>query len=577
MPFRRDHRLAFLGVAATAAALLLAGLTDASATSAGMRTAAHARVRLTPHPVAPRVVAAAIPAVSAGAAGSLRRTLRGDRLPSTAGRLAAHVVRTGLVSFEMAGVTWNAGQPAAGIRVLARTRSRGGWSAWSALEYDPTEGPTRRQESTARPGTAPLWTPAATGIEVAVSTATGRAPRGLSVSTIDPGGSAYDANAVAATSVTAAGASALSPGRALTRDGFPEMPVIITRAQWGADPQLTDTCWDPVYGDSLKMVFIHHTVTSNTYTAAEAPSIMRGMLAYHTQSRGWCDIGYNFVVDKFGNIYEGRRGGIRKPVRGAHTGLYNTDSTGISMMGDYDTAPLSLPLRRALVRLVGWRLGTAYENGRGTETLVGKTFQRISGHRDAMATACPGRYGYAWLPTLRKDVDWYLALMKTSIRSAYEAGGGIAHSRLGRVFVGEMGVLTGHRTVFQHGRMYFSATTGRPVATLMVGPVLTRYTAGSGLMPLIGYPKSSDIEYHAHTVEEVRFERGNIYWSAATGARVVDGPILPKYYELKSFVGRLGLPTSDATATSTTVSENFANGSIVYTIATKTYTVTYLT
>jgi uncharacterized protein with LGFP repeats len=368
---------------------------------------------------------------------------------------------------------------------------------------------------------------------------------------------------------------AASPGRPLTRDAFPEKPKIITRAQWGADPALTNTCWDPVYGDSLKMVFIHHTVTSNTYTAAEAPSIMRSMLAYHTQARGWCDIGYNFVVDKFGNIYEGRRGGMRRPVRGAHTGLYNPDSTGISMMGNFDTVHLSLPLQRALVRLVGWRLGTAYENGTGNETLAGKRFKRISGHRDAMATACPGRYGYAWLPTLRKDVDWYLATMRTRLKSAYEAAGGIAHSRLGRVFIGEMVMLTGHRTVFQHGRMYYSPTTGRPPATLMKGPVLSKYLVGSGLMTRLGYPKSSDLINRAHTVKEVRFEHGNIYWSAGTGAHVVDGPILPKYYSLGSYGGRLGLPTSDAVTSSTTVSERFANGRVVYTIATRTYTVTY--
>jgi uncharacterized protein with LGFP repeats len=234
-------------------------------------------------------------------------------------------------------------------------------------------------------------------------------------------------------------------------------------------------------------------------------------------------------------------------------------------------------LQRALVRLVGWRLGTAYEKGTGNETLVGKTFKRISGHRDAMATACPGRYGYAWLPTLRNEVNWYLAPMKTHIKSVYEAGGGIAHSRLGRVFEGEQGMLGGHRTVFQHGRMYYRTSTGRPAATLMAGPVLSKYLAGSGLMPRIGYPKSSDLSYHSGTVKEVRFEKGNIYWSSATGARVVDGPILPKYYALGSFNGRLGLPTSDATTSSTAVSESFVNGKVVYTIATKTYTVTYKT
>jgi uncharacterized protein with LGFP repeats len=97
---------------------------------------------------------------------------------------------------------------------------------------------------------------------------------------------------------------------------------VISRREWGADPRLGDECFEPVYGSSVRAVVLHHTVNSNDYSRSDAPAIVRSILAYHTQGQGWCDIGYNFLVDRFGRIYQGRRGGVRLPVRGAHAGDY---------------------------------------------------------------------------------------------------------------------------------------------------------------------------------------------------------------------------------------------------------------
>ena len=69
--------------------------------------------------------------------------------------------------------------------------------------------------------------------------------------------------------------------------------------------------------------FVHHTVNANDYTRDEVPGILRSIYAYHTQSRGWSDVGYNFLVDRFGRIWEGRYGGVDRPVVGAHTLGYN--------------------------------------------------------------------------------------------------------------------------------------------------------------------------------------------------------------------------------------------------------------
>ena len=128
---------------------------------------------------------------------------------------------------------------------------------------------------------------------------------------------------------------------------------------------------------------------------------MRSIYAYHTQGQNWCDIGYNALIDRFGNIYEGRRGGMSKPVRGAHAGDYNTGTVGVSMIGNFQQRKPPARMKNALVRFIGWRLGTSYKPVRGTVRVEGHRFKRISGHRDAMSTACPGRFMYNRLPNIR--------------------------------------------------------------------------------------------------------------------------------------------------------------------------------
>ena len=91
------------------------------------------------------------------------------------------------------------------------------------------------------------------------------------------------------------------------------------------------------YG-TIKAGFVHHTVNANDYTAEQVPAIIRGIYAYHTQSRGWSDIGYNFLVDRFGRIWEGRYGGVDRPVVGAHTLNYNEESFAMSAIGNFETA-----------------------------------------------------------------------------------------------------------------------------------------------------------------------------------------------------------------------------------------------
>ncbi|MEU2155806.1 peptidoglycan recognition protein [Streptomyces sp. NPDC019396] len=187
-------------------------------------------------------------------------------------------------------------------------------------------------------------------------------------------------------------------------------PAIVTRRGWGADESLREKQF--IYTNTVKAAFVHHTATGNTYTCAQAPSVIRGIYRYHVVSSGWRDIGYNFVVDKCGNIYEGRAGGVTKPVMGAHTLGFNTDSMGIAVIGTFSSAEPSGAAVNAIARLTAWKLGLFGVNPKATTLLTsggGNRFPKgtkarlnvISGHRDGFATDCPGGRLYNKLATAR--------------------------------------------------------------------------------------------------------------------------------------------------------------------------------
>jgi hypothetical protein len=149
--------------------------------------------------------------------------------------------------------------------------------------------------------------------------------------------------------------------------------------------------------------FVHHTVNANDYTRAEVPAILRSIYAYHTQSRGWSDIGYNFLVDRFGRIWEGRYGGIDRPVVGAHTLNYNEYSFAMSAIGNFELVQPRRAMIEAYGALFAWKLSLHGVDASSAQQWVGsKNFQAINGHRDAASTACPGRNLYAKIPEIRR-------------------------------------------------------------------------------------------------------------------------------------------------------------------------------
>ena len=114
-------------------------------------------------------------------------------------------------------------------------------------------------------------------------------------------------------------------------------PPIIPRAAWGADSVPPRSA--PDYG-VVQMAFVHHTVTANDYTPEQSASIVLGIAKYHRDTNGWNDIGYNFLVDQYGQVFEGRAGGVEQAVIGAQAQGYNSQSTGVAVLGTFSDAPI---------------------------------------------------------------------------------------------------------------------------------------------------------------------------------------------------------------------------------------------
>ena len=200
--------------------------------------------------------------------------------------------------------------------------------------------------------------------------------------------------------------------------GKPAQPPVLSRAQWGADESLRKGT--PAFAPITKLI-VHHTVTGND--DPDPAATIRAMYAFHTQVRGWDDIGYNFLVDAQGRIYEGRRARAyaegevptgesleRHGVVGAHAEGTNTGSAGIALMGDFTSTSPTAPALSALNAWLAWKAGRHAIDPQGASPFAGadgtanRVFPNISGHRDVRATQCPGDRLYALLPTIRQQV-----------------------------------------------------------------------------------------------------------------------------------------------------------------------------
>jgi peptidoglycan hydrolase-like protein with peptidoglycan-binding domain len=288
---------------------------------------------------------------------------------------------TGAVT--VVGVTWPKGAVSAKDEFQIRTLKAATWGQWESLDVEDAHGPDRKEAAPATTtGTSPYVITDASQFEVRSLTTKSIAPEGAKVQVVNPGESAADSAQPALGSAAAAAAK----------------PAIYTRAAWGADERLRKGV--PSYG-RVQVGFVHHTDSPNTYAASQVPAMIRGIYAYHVQSQGWSDIGYNFIIDRFGRTWEGRFGGMDKAVTGAQTLNYNAVSMGVSALGNFETSAVPAAMTAAFKRIFAWKFSLSGIPATGSVVANGKSFPRVAGHRDGFQTACPGKYLYAKLAEIR--------------------------------------------------------------------------------------------------------------------------------------------------------------------------------
>ena len=291
------------------------------------------------------------------------------------------------------------------LRLAVRTSLDGlEWSAWTRMPFERNAG---------RPGTArhpddtasqPVWVGEARFVEYRVALdgepakpADVERLRFVFINTLD-GGESPAQRAASSSSRTVLPAS-------------PSRPAIVTRAGWGANES-----WRrgrPEYA-RVRMAFVHHTAGTTDYTPEQAPAIVRAVYYYHARVLGWGDIGYNFLVDRFGTVYVGRYGGIWRGVVGAQVAGFNRHSTGVSMMGTFQTSQPTPEMLDALERLLAWKLSLTRVDPLGRTVMrstggdryargVRVRLRTISAHKDVGITACPGTAAYARMRQIRRS------------------------------------------------------------------------------------------------------------------------------------------------------------------------------
>ena len=279
-------------------------------------------------------------------------------------------------AFSLAGLRWR-GRATPDVEI--RVRRRGGWSAWRHLGVH------------GRGGSDPVWVGRARTLQYRLD----RRVPGLRVHFVAVG--------------------RRSPSRARASQTAATPFPYVTREEWGADGCVPRGA--PEYGE-VKAVHVHHTVSLNDYTQAEAPQTVLAICRYHRNSNGWNDIGYNALVDRYGTIYEGRAGGLEQAVVGAQAQGFNSQTAGIANIGDHTSAAATAESLTAIAGYIRWKLGVHGQPLSGPVTVrsaggsasrypagTNVTLERVIGHRDTGRTACPGDALYAQLPELRAMVE----------------------------------------------------------------------------------------------------------------------------------------------------------------------------
>jgi hypothetical protein len=311
---------------------------------------------------------------------------------------------TGLSStaYSMLALTWDPRDVAPALEV--RTRAAAEWSDWRPVPVLADGPDLSSEEETRVAGTDLMWIGPADGVQVRVGPSR---PRELTLVLLNPWAQPGDEAAAEDLGETVGSTTAERRSRA----GRVPRPRQRGRRQWGANERWRDG--QPRYNHTIKQVHVHHTASANHYRRGDVPALIRGMYRYHTRYLGWSDIGYNFLVDRFGRIWTGRAGGSGRPVRGAHTLGFNATSAGVAVIGNFELARPSDDVLDAVAAVAAWKLRPYDRDPLGNVRVRSEGSDRfrrgrkvrlptIDGHRDTNQTACPGRHLYRHLPEIRR-------------------------------------------------------------------------------------------------------------------------------------------------------------------------------
>jgi len=305
-----------------------------------------------------------------------------------------------------------------------------------------------------------------------------------------------------------------------------QAPSIISRAEWGADESLR--CGSPQYDNGIRAAVIHHTAGSNDYSPLESAGIVKAIYTYHSKTLGWCDIAYNALVDKYGQVFEGSAGGLTKAVEGFHTGGFNRNTWGVAMIGNFDDVPPTPIQLRTVGRLLGWRLGLDGVDPKSTVALESAgshytTFPAgaianlptIFTHRDVGNTDCPGNAAYALMDEIRDIAS------------------------------------------------HFNDPPEELIKALQGGAIYEHWQAIGGMNSVLGAPTSPEDSAEGDA-RYATFAKGAMYWSPDTGAQPVTGAIYDAWGSLSFERGPLGLPTSAEIQEPLQITQNFQHGTLNY-------------
>ncbi len=478
------------------------------------------------------------------------------------------------------GATWDGADP----RLEMRIRTDSGWSSWQPLPAADEGGPDEqsaeaRQARTAAQGTdgETQAVPVVDAAEVELrSSKTHLGTTDITIRKVTTEVTDDDAAVVAEAdpSSPAANPPGDGVGTQVYHSGL--KADIVTRREWGADESLV-RC-EPDSTSGAKGVFLHHTAGSNSYTRSQAPGIIRGYLTYHTKSRGWCDLGYNFLVDKYGVIYEGRAGSIDRAITGAHASGFNSSTIGISVLGTYGSTAPSTDAQKSVQRVIAWKANqygfsptgkmTLTSGGGSSRYPAGRSVSLnvVAGHRDTGYTECPGDAFYSKLGSIRSGAK----SLQSSVGGGIATGGAIgtyyrSHMDLTGPPVATMKALSNPDGWYQHfayGTVYWSSETG---AHFNTGGIRTAYRAVGYEKGILGFPSSDEIrfKYRTNAVYQ-NFRHGMITYSSTTKGQPLSHGMLGRWKALGWERSRLGLPTTGEFASAGKTRQNFEGGYMTY-------------